>query len=166
MKAFLTSNPDRTFSIQVGYHPDIVAFFKTIEGKRYDAESQSFTIDAAHKNKVIEFLVGISVTIDEVHKIPTAKPFAKTAKWKRTGEELEIYLQFNSQIAAIMRSHAAMFKRATCRWHVPANSQTDLLNEIEAHGFVCKEVASFTNDKQLPIQVIFFTLLSTSRYLN
>jgi hypothetical protein len=159
MKAFFKQNDNDTFTIQVFYHPRIVEFFKTFEDKSYNAEHHSFSFPNKHREEVVSHLVSLSVVVEEVNEIPPGKSYPKIVKWRCQNDLFEVYMAFNKLATTVLRANGCKFKRNSCRWHSEAKQKDNILLDLAAVGFICKEVEQFPEIAPRVIKVTTITIL-------
>ncbi len=124
--------------------------------KKYNQENYTFTFSNENKNEIINFMLDLSVTMDEVLELPPTKTYPRYAKYMLRGDELDLYLPYNPAVGALLRKCAAKFNRAGKIWTVSSSVADTIFGELNQLGFITKEVEAFPEVPPQTMEVFIF----------
>lgn len=88
MKAFIRINKD-TLSLRVYAHQKVMDVLNSIPGKKYNADERVFVYPIKQQQAIVDGLLSLNITIQEVREFPPQKDAPKIA-YVQTNEEDEV----------------------------------------------------------------------------
>jgi hypothetical protein len=85
------------FLIQVGYHERINKFFNSVPGVTYSLIDQAFSCPLKEKDNVVNFLVGLNISVHEVEQFKEKKE-NKEVLYQLEEEKIYVFFPYNPKV--------------------------------------------------------------------
>ena len=97
----LIRQDENKFYLRSAFHFKLRDIFNGVKGHSVDIDQNLHSFPNEEKEKLIEILLGMDITIKEVKEFDKIHPFPKCALYKITDDTIEIFATYSKEVIII-----------------------------------------------------------------
>ena len=101
MKVFIKQQGESVL-LQAAFHPKLSELYKTFKGYAFNAQNRLFSFRAEDRERLIQGILDLDVSVHEVEKFEPAEEVKKVATFNRTGEKLEVLATYSKEVSDLL----------------------------------------------------------------
>lgn len=131
-------NEINMLNVRIQYNKNIVDFFKTIIGRRYDSTTKTWQFPLSSYQNIKDELTRLGCEISKDLSKDELNANSKMVKFQNNiNDTVEVFSSFDMDLIKVLKKHSARFDGNKRVWIIFKSKQPEIIKDLEEQNFIC-----------------------------